>query len=52
MNAAGIGSFFNLLNFGQIYGYHVFLLPAIVVALVVGHILLVRHHGVVPPLER
>ena len=28
MNAAGIGSFFNLLNFGQMYSYHVLLLPA------------------------
>jgi ubiquinol-cytochrome c reductase cytochrome b subunit len=52
MNSAGIGSFFNLLNFGQIYGYHVFLLPALVVLLVLGHVLLVRRHGVVPPLER
>ncbi len=50
MNSVGIGSFFNLLNFGQIYGYHVFLLPAAVVALVAGHVLLVRRHGVVPPL--
>jgi ubiquinol-cytochrome c reductase cytochrome b subunit len=50
MNAVGIGSFFNLLNFGQIYGYHVFLLPAAVVALVAAHVLLVRRHGVVPPL--
>ncbi len=50
MNAVGIGSFFNLLNFGQIYGYHVFLLPAAIVALVAAHVLLVRRHGVVPPL--
>jgi quinol-cytochrome oxidoreductase complex cytochrome b subunit len=52
MNAVGIGSFFNLLNFGQIYGYHVFLLPLAVAGLVGVHIVLVRHHGVVPPLER
>jgi hypothetical protein len=45
----GIGSFFNLLNFGQMYSYHVLLLPAAVVALVIGHVLLVRKHGVVPP---
>ena len=50
MNSVGIGSFFNLLNFGQIYGYHVFLLPLAVVGLVVAHVLLVRRHGVVPPL--
>ena len=51
MNAAGIGSFFNLLNFGQMYSYHIFLLPLAVVAIVIGHILLVRSHGVVPPLN-
>ena len=49
MNAAGLGSFFNLTNFGQMYSYHVFLLPAAVVGLVVAHILLVRRHGIVPP---
>ena len=51
MNAAGIGSFFNLLNFGQMYSYHILLLPAAVVAIVIGHILLVRKHGVVPPFK-
>jgi len=49
MNAAGIGAFFNLLNFGQMYSYHILLLPLAVVALVVVHVLLVRKHGVVPP---
>ena len=49
MNAVGIGSFFNLMNFGQMYSYHVFLLPVAVVALVIAHVLLVRKHGVVPP---
>jgi ubiquinol-cytochrome c reductase cytochrome b subunit len=51
MNAVGVGAFFNLLNFGQMYSYHVFLLPAAVVLLVVAHVLLVRKHGVVPPFE-
>src|SRR6202795_4843349 len=27
LNSAGVGAFFNLLNFGQMYSYHVFLLP-------------------------
>jgi quinol-cytochrome oxidoreductase complex cytochrome b subunit len=49
MNAAGIGAFFNLLNFGQMYSYHILLLPALVVAIVIAHVLLVRKHGVVPP---
>ncbi len=52
MNAAGIGSFFNLTNFGQMYSYHVFLLPLAVVGLVAAHILLVRKHGIVPPFHR
>jgi ubiquinol-cytochrome c reductase cytochrome b subunit len=49
MNSVGIGAFFNLLDFGQMYSYHIFLLPVAVVALVVAHVLLVRKHGIVPP---
>jgi ubiquinol-cytochrome c reductase cytochrome b subunit len=49
MNATGIGAFFNLLDFGQMYSYHIFLLPVAVVALVAAHVLLVRKHGIVPP---
>jgi ubiquinol-cytochrome c reductase cytochrome b subunit len=49
MNAVGLGAFFNLTNFGQMYSWHVLLLPLAVVALVIGHVLLVRKHGVVPP---
>jgi quinol-cytochrome oxidoreductase complex cytochrome b subunit len=52
MNAVGVGAFFNVTNFGQMYSYHVLLLPLAVVALVVAHILLVRKHGIVPPFER
>ncbi len=51
MNSAGVGAFFNLTNFGQMYSYHVLLLPGAVILLVIGHILLVRKHGVVPPFE-
>jgi quinol-cytochrome oxidoreductase complex cytochrome b subunit len=49
LNAVGVGAFFNVTNFGQMYSYHVFLLPAVVLGLVGAHILLVRRHGVVPP---
>jgi ubiquinol-cytochrome c reductase cytochrome b subunit len=49
MNAVGIGSFFNLMDFGQMYSYHILLLPVAVVVLVVAHVLLVRKHGIVPP---
>jgi ubiquinol-cytochrome c reductase cytochrome b subunit len=48
-NSVGIGAFFNLMNFGQMYSYHVLLLPVAVMALVAAHVLLVRRHGVVPP---
>lgn len=49
LNSVGVGAFFNVTNFGQMYSYHVLLLPVAVVALVVAHVLLVRRHGVVPP---
>ena len=49
INSIGAGAFFNVLNFGQMYSYHVLLFPLAVVALGVAHVLLVRRHGVVPP---
>jgi ubiquinol-cytochrome c reductase cytochrome b subunit len=49
LNSVGIGAFFNVADFGQMYTFHVILLPVVVVALVVWHVLLVRRHGVVPP---
>ncbi len=50
LNAIGVGAFFNALNFGQMYSYHVLLLPVVVVVIVSAHILLVRRSGIVPPL--
>lgn len=50
-NAAGIGAFFNVLNFGQMYGLHVMLFPALVTALVAVHVVQVRLRGVVRPIE-
>ena len=50
LNSTGVGAFFNVLNFGQMYTYHVLLLPVVVIALVAAHILLVRRTGIVPPL--
>jgi ubiquinol-cytochrome c reductase cytochrome b subunit len=46
-----VGSFFNVTNFGQMYSYHVYLLPLAVVAIVIAHVLLVRRHGIVPPFQ-
>lgn len=50
-NALGVGSFFNLLNFGQIYGLHIALLPLILAAVIGLHLFLVRSKGVVPPID-
>jgi hypothetical protein len=49
-NAAGIGAFFNLMNFGQMLLWHVVLIPLVLVAIVGAHVLLVRKHGVSHPL--
>ncbi len=50
-NSVGAGAFFNLMNFGQMLLWHVVLIPIILVAIVGGHILLVRKHGVSHPIE-
>ena len=50
LNAAGIGAFFNVLNSGQMLLWHVALLPLVVGIIVLMHIVLVRRHGVVPPI--
>src|SRR5579863_6823212 len=49
-NAAGVGAFFNLMNFGQMLLWHVVLIPIILVALVGAHVLMVRVRGVSHPL--
>src|SRR5580704_15068897 len=49
-NAAGVGAFFNLMNFGQMLMWHIVLLPIILIAIVGAHVLLVRKHGVSHPL--
>jgi len=49
INSVGIGAWFNVLNYGQMFMFHVLLLPLVVGGLIVVHVLLVRRHGVVPP---
>jgi quinol---cytochrome c reductase cytochrome b subunit, bacillus type len=51
LNSVGIGAFFNVLNPGQMLLWHVVLLPFVLGVLVVLHVVLVRRHGVVPPLD-
>jgi quinol-cytochrome oxidoreductase complex cytochrome b subunit len=50
LNASGIGAFFNVLDFGQMLMWHIVLLPLALGLLTVWHILLVRRHGVAPPI--
>ncbi len=49
-NAVGVGSFFNIMNFGQMLMWHIVLLPIILIAIIGAHVLLVRIHGVSHPL--
>jgi cytochrome b/b6/petB-like protein len=49
MNSVGVGGFFNTLNFGQMYTYHIFIFPLAIGAIIVLHVLYVRLRGVVRP---
>ena len=49
LNSVGVGALFNVLNYGQMLLFHVILLPLVLGVLVIWHVLLVRHRGVVPP---
>ena len=51
INSIGVGAFFNVLNPGQMLLWHVVLLPFAVGAITVMHVILVRRHGVVPPID-
>lgn len=50
VNATGLGSFFDLMNFGQMLMWHIVLIPIVLVAIVGAHVLLVRIRGVSHPL--
>lgn len=52
VNSIGVGAFFNVLNFGQMFGFHVVILPIAVAALIALHVVWVRRRGVVKPIER
>jgi quinol-cytochrome oxidoreductase complex cytochrome b subunit len=51
INSTGAGTFFNVLNFGQMYGLHVMIVPVAVTFVVVVHIVQIRMRGVVKPIE-
>jgi quinol-cytochrome oxidoreductase complex cytochrome b subunit len=50
LNSVGIGAYFNVLNPEQMLLWHVALLPLGLGVLTVLHVILVRRHGVVPPI--
>jgi len=51
MNSAGIGAFFNAMNFGQALMLHIVVIPLVLVIIVVVHIVMVRLRGVAPPID-
>ena len=51
LNAVGVGAWFSVTNLGQQLLIHVFLVPLVLVVLLVIHLVLVRMHGVVPPID-
>jgi len=51
LNAVGIGAWFNVTNLGQTLLLHICLLPLTLGVIVIGHLLLVRKHGIVPPFD-
>ncbi|MEP6816027.1 MAG: cytochrome b N-terminal domain-containing protein [Marmoricola sp.] len=51
INSIGVGGWFNVLNPGQMLLWHVALLPVVVGLVTVWHVVLVRRHGVVPPID-
>jgi quinol-cytochrome oxidoreductase complex cytochrome b subunit len=51
INSIGAGAYFNVLNPGQMLLWHVVLLPLVLGVIVVLHVILVRRHGIVPPID-
>jgi quinol-cytochrome oxidoreductase complex cytochrome b subunit len=51
-NTTGVGSFFNLMNSGQMLTWHIVLIPLVLVLIVAFHIILVRIRGVSHPIEK
>ena len=49
INSAGVGGWFNLLNFGQMLLWHIVLVPLVLVGIVGIHVLFVRYRSVVHP---
>ena len=52
INSTGLGSFFNLMNFGQMLTWHIVLIPLALVLFVAVHVLMVRVRGVAHPIQK
>jgi ubiquinol-cytochrome c reductase cytochrome b subunit len=50
LNSVGLGAWFNALNPAAALTLHIVVLPLAVGVIVIMHIILVRRHGVVPPI--
>ncbi|HEY3908097.1 MAG TPA: cytochrome b N-terminal domain-containing protein [Streptosporangiaceae bacterium] len=51
-NSVGVGAFFNPMNFGQMFMWHIVLMPLVLVVIVGAHILMVRVRGISHPLPQ
>lgn len=51
-NGSGLGLFINNLNYAQVYGIHIIIIPAIIVSLLFVHYFLVRVMGVAKPFKK
>lgn len=51
-NGAGLGKFINTLNYFQIYGIHTVLIPALIIALLFFHYLLIKIRGIAKPFKK
>ena len=49
-NAVGVGAIWNAMNFGQMFMWHIVLMPIVLVAIIGWHVVLVRIRGVSHPL--
>ena len=51
-NGSGLGLFINNLNYSQIYGIHIVLIPLIILSLLFFHYLLIRVRGIAKPFKK
>ena len=51
-NGSGVGRFINNLNYAQVYGIHIVLIPFAILALLFAHYLLVKIRGIAKPFKK